>query len=864
VKAGAILGAMEPESTRVATRLVTMPRLVGALLLAVGVAAVLVLSATLPSAQSAQPSAPLTPADQAAQALNTGRYDEVDGILKGATDPRSIALRARAAIARGRYADAEKLLTPAATASPTSDAALELGLLQHYLGRRQDARRTLNRITDGFQARTAVELVRRGRALRALGEFKPANDDFRGANRLVPGDVAANVAWGDLFLEKFDKPNALKSYQDALKTDGTSTDARVGLARVASEGNPPAAKEALEAVLKTNPNSVAAHLLSAELALDDRRRDDADASIAKALEVNPNSLEAIALKAGAAFVANKTADVEAYAQAALKINPTYGEVYRIVADHAARGYLFDEAAAYVKKGLILDPSNAQAYADLGMYLLRTGDEGEARVALERAFKDDPYNVSTFNSLDLLDTLAKFQTITDGDLVFRFHPDEVAVMREHAIPLAKEALAALSKRYQFTPKGPLLIEMFPKHDDFAVRTIGLPGMIGALGACFGRVVTLDSPRARNPGEFNWGETLWHELAHVITLQMSGNRVPRWLTEGISVYEERRARPEWGKESDVSFAQALSEGKAIKLDVLNEAFSDPKTISLAYYQASLVVDHLVQTHGEPALWKMLGAYGRGLETEDALKDAYGISIAQLQTSFDAYTDKNYGAIVRAMKAPEIKEKPSLEELKKLAAENPESFRVHMMLADALNTSGDKAAAITTFERAAMLLPTANGRGNPHVYIAQIASEQKDNDRAIRAYEAVLQIDNADVESARKLAGLLEAKGDAARTEDAYRRLVAADPFDSAAQTALGRLALRRKDSASALRAFRSALATKPQDMAAAHTDLGEAQLMAGQTAEAKRSTLNALEIAPSFERAQDLLLKITESQGGGGER
>jgi tetratricopeptide (TPR) repeat protein len=403
-------------------------------------------------------------------------------------------------------------------------------------------------------------------------------------------------------------------------------------------------------------------------------------------------------------------------------------------------------------------------------------------------------------------------------------------------------------------------MFPKHDDFAVRTIGLPGMIGALGACFGRVVTLDSPRARTPGEFNWGETLWHELAHVITLQMSGNRVPRWLTEGISVYEERRARPEWGKESDVSFAQALADGKAIKLEVLNEAFSDPKTISLAYYQASLVVDHLVQTYGEPALWKMLRAYGRGLETEDAVKDAYGISIAQLQTSFDGYTDKNYGAIVRALKAPELKEKPSLDDLKKLAADNPESFRIHMALADALNTAGDKAGAIKTFERAAQLLPTANGRGNPHLYIARIAEEQKDSDRAIRAYEAVLQIDNADVESARKLAGLLEAKGDAARTEDAYRRLVAADPFDSRGQTGLGRLALKRKDTALALRSFRSALATKPPDAAAAHADLAEALLANGQAAEAKREVLEALEIAPSFERAQDLLLKI----GSGGTK
>jgi tetratricopeptide (TPR) repeat protein len=763
-------------------------------------------------------------------------------------------LRARAAIARGRYADAEKLLTPAAASAPTSDAALELGLLQQYLGKRQDAQRVLSRLANGLQARTVPELVRHGRAQRALGEFKPANEDFKSANRVAPGDVPANVAWGDLFLEKFDKANALKSYQDALKADPNDVAAQVGLANVAAEGNPPAAKEALEKALKTNPNYVPGLLLSAELALDERRRADADAAIKKALEVNPNSLEAIALKAGAAFAANKPDEAETFAQAALKINPAYGEVYRIIGEHAARGYLFDEAATWVRKGLVVEPNNAQALADLGMYLLRTGAEGEARNVLERSFKDDPYNISTFNSLDLLDRLDKFETITDGDFVFRFHADEAAVMKQQAIPLAKEAMAALSKRYQFQPKGPLLIEMFPKHDDFAVRTIGLPGMIGALGACFGRVVTLDSPRARPAGEFNWGETLWHELAHVITLQMSGNRVPRWLTEGISVYEERRARPEWGKESDVSFAQALSEGKAIKLDVLNEAFSDPKTISLAYYEASLVVDHLVQTYGEPALWKMLRAYGRGLETEDAIKDAYGISIADLQTSFDGYTEKNYGAIVRALKAPQLKEKPSLDDLKKLAADNPESYRVHMALADALNTAGDKTGAIKAFERAAQLLPTANGRGNPNAYIARIAEEQKDTDRAIQAYSAVMQIDNADVDSAKRLATLLEAKGDAARTEDAYSRLVMADPFDSKGQSALGRLAMKRKDTALALRSFRSALATKPPDAAAAHTDLAEALLANNQPGEAKREVLEALEIAPSFERAQDLLLKI----------
>jgi tetratricopeptide (TPR) repeat protein len=439
---------------------------------------------------------------------------------------------------------------------------------------------------------------------------------------------------------------------------------------------------------------------------------------------------------------------------------------------------------------------------------------------------------------------------------RLHPDEVGVMREHALPLAKEALQTLQELYEFKVTGPILIEMFPKHDDFAVRTIGLPGFIGALGACFGRVVTLDSPNARDPGDFNWEETLWHEIAHVITLQMSKNRLPRWLSEGISVWEERRARPEWGREMDMSFAQAMNEDKVLKLAVLNEGFSDPQMISLAYYQASLVVDHIVATYGEPALHAFIRAYGDGLETEAAVKESLGVTLDQVQSGFDARIEKQYASLRRALQTPKFDGKPTLDDLKALAEANPGNFAVQMQMAVALRESGDRQGAIQALERASRLAPTATGDSNPHRMIAAVAGEMKDAARAAQALEAVLRVDSADVNAARELTKLLEGLGDARRSEDAYRRLVAADPFDRDAQAGLGRLALRRKDTATALRAFRSALASNPPDRAQAHADLAEAYVSAGQLDEAKRQTLAALEIAPAFERAQDLLLKIVQ--------
>ena len=125
------------------------------------------------------------------------------------------------------------------------------------------------------------------------------------------------------------------------------------------------------------------------------------------------------------------------------------------------------------------------------------------------------------------------------------------------------------------------------------------MIGALGACFGRVVTLDSPRARPPGTFNWQATLWHELAHVITLQMS--------EPAHSAMAHRRhlglrgdsgaARVGPGHGPRVRRSARARQGH--RLPDLNAGFMDPTTISMAYYEASLLVEHLVERTAQPAL-------------------------------------------------------------------------------------------------------------------------------------------------------------------------------------------------------------------------------------------------------------------------
>ncbi len=95
-------------------------------------------------------------------------------------DPNVVALRARAAIERGMYADAETALQAAASRAPASEAALELGLLQQMLSRPDGAGDALAR------GRAGRLVARRGRA-RARGTGAAGPRTVPGSQRGIPG-----------------------------------------------------------------------------------------------------------------------------------------------------------------------------------------------------------------------------------------------------------------------------------------------------------------------------------------------------------------------------------------------------------------------------------------------------------------------------------------------------------------------------------------------------------------------------------------------------------------------------------------------------------------------------------------------------
>lgn len=785
-------------------------------------------------------------------ALGRGNLAAAQRVANGTDGSESARELARALVEifEGKDDAAKARLTPLAAAAPLGDAALELGLLDIRRGRIEEGEKRLAPLVANRKLDGPDDYLRLARAARAMREKFLANDAFQRVSKVPRADI--QTEWGDLWLLDHQNDEAATSYRDALAADPQWVRAHLGLARAFGHDDPEAAAEAMETARKIAADHPDLWLIQAERRLVENDLPAAREALDRVAAVRPGSLDEAALRVGVAYLEKGIDGVEAAMGKVREANPRSGLGYRRGGEQAAYKYRFDDAAALAAKAVAVDPQDPYAHFDLGLYLLRTGDEAAARKALERSWDLDRSAPLTKNLLDLLDVVDKFETVKSGEMVFKFAAEEAEVFKVYALPLAQEAYKTFVERYAFTPKGPLLIEIFPRHDDFAVRTQGLPGLVGALGACFGRVITMDSPRARVRGiDFSWQATLWHEMAHVFSLQLSNYRVPRWLTEGISTFEEHRRSPAWGRELTLEYAAALARGQTFGVKGLPDAFKRPQHLAMAYFEASLVVEHLVELNGDQGLRALLLAYADGAADAEAFAKAFGRSVDDVHASFNQFVEKRYASLRDAMKMPSGTVKADdLAGLKSLAASSPNNYPVQLTLGQALVRAGDLAGAKAPLERAAQLAPQASGADSPRALLALIAQKEGDSARARRELRALLVHDHANVAAARQLAAL---SADSADDLDFALRLVAdLDPFDPGVHAQLGRRLVAKSEFARALSEYQAALALGPPNLAEAHSDVADVLLKLGRRDEAKRAAISALKEAPTYARAQDLLL------------
>ena len=449
-------------------------------------------------------------------------------------------------------------------------------------------------------------------------------------------------------------------------------------------------------------------------------------------------------------------------------------------------------------------------------------------------------------------------LSAGPFLIKVAPDESESLAVYAAELLDEAHKKLTAKYRFTPRAPISVELYPNHEDFAVRSLGLPGL-GALGVCFGQVITMDSPSARTAGEYNWGTTLWHEFAHVITLQITDHRIPRWFSEGLSVYEERRARQGWGDNWTIEKLKAFGDNRFVKIEDLDAAFTRPRSpdqVPLAYFQASMVCEFIEERRGFDAILKMLALYKEGAKTADVLGRVLSISPADFDTAFNDYLKQKTAPYREALASGPVKDQ-SKDVLLGLVKARPKDYFANLKLGTIYKSEGDSERAVEHLRRAIEAFPFYTAEGNPYKELADLYEAQGKKAEAAGALLSLTQFDETNAEALKRLARLRIETGDRAGAVAALRQGFYITPFDAGLHKLAGDVYLEQGNAAEAVREFRVLIALKPPDLAEAHYDLARALEAAGSRSEARREVLRSLEIAPGFEKAQELLLKLRGS-------
>ena len=666
-----------------------------------------------------------------------------------------------------------------------------------------------------------------------LKQYDEANREFRLAVSQTDASALYRVRWGRLLHERFNDTDAQDLFKEALSKDPRSAGAYLGLALVSADGFDSHAVEWVNKALQLDPRLVEAHELAASLALEDSEPGAAATHADAALALAADALDAMAIHAGIELLADRAPD--AWLERMRAVNASYGEGYALIAHHLVLNRRYRDGIDYYRKAVMAEPDLWSARAELGINLMRLGEDEEARRQLEQCYQAGYRNSETVNSLRLLDSLKNFVTIKEAHGTLRLHKKEADLLRPYFGEVLERSIVAYEQKYKMKLPGPVQVEVYPDHEDFAVRTLGMPGL-GALGVTFGDLVAMDSPSARRPGDFHWASTLRHELSHVFILRATNHRVPRWFTEGLAVHEETQASPEWGDPMTPDIVAALRDRKLLPIAELDRGFVRPEypaQVSVSYFEAGRVCDYIQEHYGAQKLLDLVHSFAGIKTTPEAVQETLEISSVELDAQFQQWLYASVGKTVEAFDAWR-KGLKSLVELTRAKRYDEVRKAAPALIAD---------------------YPDYVYEANAYEQLAEARLAGDDQRGAAAVLEDYMKRGGRRPETLKQLAKIEEGLGDPAAAAATLDRINYIDPVaDEELHRHLGDLWLRQRNYAGAIREYGAVVASNPLDKASAHYSLAEAYVAAGRRDEALDAVLAALEAAPDYRPAQKLLLEL----------
>ena len=728
-----------------------------------------------------------------------GRFDEAMSILTG-DDPQIQILRADLLGKMERYSDAIALLRKIVLANPQSVAAhYELGWYLQQSGDYDGAARAyqwfvdqpqddLNRWRSApHQFNDAEEAVYIGKALDGwamlsgayVGDANLANtilSIFTSAyNRIDTEYYPAHVAAAEYFVAHDDDDQALDELNQALGHNPHDVEALALAGKIAVESfNFAAGEEEVAAIRDVDPDSIAADLLQARNLLQQRRPDEALDVLNSILTRRPNNLQALGLIAGAQALLLHDAEMKAALARADAAQPASPVAYFEAAEQLSAMRQYSQAEGMYKIALARAPWWTAVRNGMGLLETQSGDEAKARVVLEAAHAVDPFSVRTTNYLKLLDMMDGFAKKESAHFIVTYDATQDPVIPEYFSDYLEGIYKDVCGDFHYEPKVKTLIEVFPTHDAFSVRTTGAP-WIATVGASTGRVIALTAPRESAGGTFNWARVVRHEFTHTVTLGATDNRIAHWFTEGLAVWEEHSPIPwEWVP----MMYDAVSHDKLFPIENLTWAFIRPREPidrQLAYAESYWIVTYIEQKYGHDANLELMEQEKLGHDLDDSFTAVFHENADAFFKEFDAWAKKQIAGWGY--------DKASSEKYKQLVSEG-----------ESLTQSEDYAGAADKWRQIALLRPMDM---LPHYKLMGLYLQLEDWDKAEEQLEALSAVELKDNRYVKVLARLYLKNGKLDLARQRALKAVYINPYDVAAHEVLEKVDSKLGDAAGVAR-------------------------------------------------------------------
>ena len=255
------------------------------------------------------------------------------------------------------------------------------------------------------------------------------------------------------------------------------------------------------------------------------------------------------------------------------------------------------------------------------------------------------------TITLDDTRFQWNKVTEGKVSLYWYSGDEASARK----LLKEAVRAVNDLARDAGIGldePVKLLIYGSQRDMlgAMEKTANEWTGGRSYSEFGVVVIAVDPTPRG---MDFGlRAVPHELSHVVIHRATDNPygdLPHWLNEGLAMHAEGPIEANYKDALD----RAIKDRKLFTLRTISSNFpADGEAARLSYAQSASVVAYMLNTYGPEKMGKLLSIFKEGSTTDNALKQAYGFTMAELENQWRA----SIGAAVQPTPAPQAAPPPA----------------------------------------------------------------------------------------------------------------------------------------------------------------------------------------------------------------